>query len=83
MLPGIRLRLCTPEDLIVFKVFAGRPLDWRDVEMLIVRQGDEELDWDSVRAQLTPLAALKEELELLGQLEALREQIRRRPGSGL
>ena len=39
LLPHLSLRLCSPEDLIVFKTFADRPLDWRDVEMTIVRQG--------------------------------------------
>ena len=30
-LPGIELRICSAEDLIVLKSFADRPLDWRDV----------------------------------------------------
>ena len=78
MAPGYRLRLCGPEDLIVFKTFAARALDWRDVEMTIVRQGDANLDWRYIHEQLTPLLALKEAPELLDQLEALRVKIRRR-----
>jgi hypothetical protein len=39
MAPGIKLRICSPEDLIVFKSFAGRDLDWHDVETTIIRQG--------------------------------------------
>lgn len=77
LLPGVRLRICTPEDLIVFKVFASRPLDWRDVEMTIVRQGDEAIDWEYVYHHLGPLIELKEEPELLDALEALRQKIRR------
>lgn len=42
-LPGLKLRICTAEDLVVFKTFAARPQDWRDVEMTIVRQGDARL----------------------------------------
>jgi len=79
LLPGIALRLCTPEDLIVFKTFAARPQDWRDVEMTIVRQGDAALDWRYIREQLAPLLELKEQPELLDQLEALRQRRLRHP----
>lgn len=74
--PNCALRLCTAEDLIVFKIFAGRPLDWRDVEMTIVRQGDAGLDWGYIEKQLRPLAELKEQPELLSELQALRERLR-------
>lgn len=74
--PGCHLRLCTPEDLIVFKCFAARPLDWRDVEMTIVRQGDAGLDWPHIQEQLRPLAELKEQPELLSELLSLRERLR-------
>ena len=72
--PGITLRLCTPEDLIVMKVFAGREQDWRDVRFTIVRQGVDQLDWRYIRKHLTPLAALKEAPEIMDQLEALRKK---------
>ncbi len=77
LIPGISLRLCTAEDLIVFKTFAARPQDWRDVEMTIVRQGDAKLDWGYIREQLIPLLELKEQPDLLDQLEALRVRLRR------
>ncbi len=77
LIPGISLRLCTAEDLIVFKTFAARPQDWRDVEMTIVRQGDARLDWRYIREQLVPLLELKEQPDLLDQLEALRVRLRR------
>ena len=76
LLPGCALRLCTAEDLIVFKTFAARPHDWRDVEMTIVRQGDDALDWRYIREQLRPLLTLKEAPELFDQLEALRVRLR-------
>ena len=43
--PGISLRTCSAEDLIVLKAFAGRGQDWADVERVIVRQTGK-LDWD-------------------------------------
>lgn len=68
--PGRFIRICTAEDLVVHKVFAARVQDWRDVEMTIVRQGDEKLDWHYIREQLKPLLELKEQPELLNQLRA-------------
>ena len=77
LLPGRALRLCTAEDLIVFKTFAARSQDWRDVEMTIVRQGDDALDWRYIHEQLRPLLELKEAPELFEQLETLRARLRR------
>lgn len=69
--PGISLRTCSAEDLIVLKAFAGRGQDWVDVERIIVRQTGK-LNWNYIRAQLQPLAELKEAPEILDQLEARR-----------
>ncbi len=70
--PGdMQLRTCSAEDLIVMKAFAARPKDWMDVEGIIIRQTGK-LDWEYIRAQLKPLAELKEAPELLDQLEARR-----------
>jgi len=66
-LPGIVLRTCSAEDLVVMKSFAGRGQDWVDVERIIVRQAGK-LDWAYIQAQLRPLAELKrspETMELL------------------
>lgn len=71
---GVMLRICTAEDLIVMKAFAGRAQDWMDVRMTIVRQGMEALDWDYILHHLTPLAEVKEEPEILQRLDDLREQ---------
>src|SRR5260221_6117081 len=76
---GLSLRLCTAEDFIVFKVFAASLAHGRDVEMTIVRQGDAALDWKCIREQLVPLLELKEQPDLLDQLEALRARLLRNP----
>lgn len=75
-LPKVRLRTCSAEDLIVFKAFAGRGNDWRDVEMTIVRQGESKLDWTYITTQLRPLLDLKGAPELLTHLEELRVKVR-------
>lgn len=72
--PGISLRTCSAEDLIVMKAFAGRGQDWVDVENVLVRQG-HRLDWEYVREQLTPLAELKGEPEIVTRLEVLQRRV--------
>jgi hypothetical protein len=72
--PGVALRVCSPEDLIVMKVFANRDLDWRDAQMTIVRQGVGKLDWDYIRRHLGPLLELKGEPESMRRLEGLRHR---------
>lgn len=72
--PDISLRTCSAEDLIVLKAFADRPKDWMDIEGIIVRQSPR-LDWSYMRAQLAPLAELKEAPELLSRLERARDRL--------
>ena len=72
---GIRLRLCTVEDLIIMKSFAARPLDWNDVRGVLVRQGTKTLDWHYINGHLAVLAELKEEPEIVTQLQTLRDEV--------
>ncbi len=71
-LPGIKLRICSPEDLIVSKSFAARDKDWFDVNTIVIRQN--RLDWNYIFEQLTPLVELKEEPEILTKLEKLKDE---------
>jgi hypothetical protein len=72
--PDVQLRTCSAEDLIVLKAFAAREKDWVDVEGVIIRQAGG-LDWPYVRSQLAPLAELKEEPEILDELERRRARL--------
>jgi hypothetical protein len=69
------LRLCSAEDLIIMKVFAGRPLDWNDVRGILVRQGIGNLDWPLIWTELKPLAEAKEEPAMLSMLRSLKDEI--------
>jgi hypothetical protein len=75
-LPGLSLRTCSAEDLIVLKAFAGRGQDWADVERVIVRQTGK-LDWNYIREQLMPLAELNDTPGIMDQLEARRVEFER------
>ena len=70
----LSLRVCSADDLIVLKAFAGRTRDWADIETILSRQRGK-LDWAFIWQELRPLCVLKEAPELLDQLERLRQQI--------
>jgi hypothetical protein len=69
--PGVELRTCSAEDLMVMKLFASRAIDIRDAEGIAVRH-DKTLDWRYVEEQLIPLAEAKEDPEILRQLTRVR-----------
>jgi hypothetical protein len=65
-----RIKTCSADDLIVLKTVASRPQDWIDVEKVIIRQ-DNKLDRELIMKELQPLADLKEEPEIVKQLQRL------------
>ena len=69
--PGMTLRTCSADDLMVMKAFAGREQDWGDVKGIIARQGDA-LNWSLILSELRPLCELKEAPDILLKLEKLR-----------
>lgn len=77
LLPGSPIRLCSPEDLIIMKLFAGRETDLRDARSVIVRQGEERLDWRYIELHLTELADLKADPSLPVRLAEIRRSARR------
>jgi hypothetical protein len=64
------IRTCSAEDLVVLKAFASRPQDWIDVEKVIIRQG-QRLNRQLIIEELTPLAELKEDPQILEHLQSL------------
>jgi hypothetical protein len=59
---------CSAEDLVVHKVFAGRDLDWGDVERILTHQHGK-LDLAQIREELQSLLDLKGEPETAARLE--------------
>lgn len=64
------IRTCCAEDLMVLKAFADRPRDWEDIRTILIRQG-KNINRSLVIEELTPLAELKEEPEILTHLDQL------------
>ncbi len=77
-LPGVSLRTCSAEDIVVFKAFAARPIDWFDIEGILAKMGDQ-LDWDYILEELRPLCEAKEEPGNVARLEDLRRNIPGQP----
>jgi len=55
---GSSLRICSAEDLVVHKAFAGRDKDWADIAGIVARSAGR-LDLALIDEELTPLLALK------------------------
>ncbi|MBA2304457.1 MAG: nucleotidyltransferase [Acidobacteria bacterium] len=68
---GVRLVTCSAEDLIIYKLVAGRPGDIQDVIGIVARQG-RTLDAARVRQWAAELADLKEDPDLLRPFEMAR-----------
>jgi hypothetical protein len=74
---GVSLTTCSAEDLVVHKAFAGRDLDWGDVERVLIRQHGK-LNLEQIRSELKPLLELKGEMEGLERLEQKVTTVERR-----
>jgi hypothetical protein len=70
---------CSAEDLIVYKVFAGRDRDWDDVRGVLARQHGK-LDWNVIRDELPPLLDLKEAPEAMTRLDRIAADIAKQLG---
>jgi len=68
------LPICGPSDLVILKAFANRPHDWIDIRGVLVRSA-KLLDWQLIDEQLSILAELKEEPEIVTQLAVLRKSL--------
>jgi len=67
---GQKLRICTAEDLIVHKAFAGRDQDWADIRGVLLRQANT-LNVPQIFQELGPLLALKEDDSAITKLKQL------------
>jgi len=74
------LTTCSAEDLVIHKSFAGRDLDWGDVERILIRQHGK-LDLKLIRSELVPLLELKGEPDALAKLERMLITVERRLGT--
>lgn len=72
---GMRLPFPTPEDLILFKVLAGREKDMLDATGVARRHGDR-LDVAYLEQTLRPICDLAEDLAPWNRLQAVLERVR-------
>ena len=68
IVPGVDLRTCSAEHLIVYKLVAARPQDLVDVLGIVRRQG-RRLDVEHIRRWGRELAELKDDPDLLRPFE--------------
>ena len=66
---SLRVRLPTPEDLIILKAVAHRPKDMLDIEAVIAAQ--DELDYERIEFWVQQFAEVLEMPELWNELKAM------------
>jgi hypothetical protein len=69
---GESVPFAAPEDLVIHKLFAGRPRDLEDAGGVVRRKGDV-LDWEYMRTWAREFAAVPGREGMAATLEALRE----------
>jgi hypothetical protein len=72
----LRIRTCSAEDLVVYKLVAARPGDIQDITRIVQRQG-RRLDIDRIRHWGQQFAELKEDPDLLRPFENALERAAR------
>lgn len=70
-LRGVAVPFATAEDLILHKLFAGRPRDLEDATEVVRRQGDQ-LDWEYLERWAESFAGVPGREELPDRLRRLR-----------
>jgi len=70
-LTNCSLKICSAEDLIIQKAFAGREKDWMDIKGIIIKQ--EELNWEYIILQLKPLCEIKGGQKVINKLLKIRK----------
>ena len=75
MQPGLFVRACSPEDLIIYKMVSVRDRDRSDVEGIIRRQGDT-LDDDYVLDWLRQFEQALDDSTLVVEYRRLRQPTR-------
>jgi hypothetical protein len=71
--PGITLRLCSPEDLVIYKLISTRPRDHEDAQGIIRRQG-QALDDDYVLNWLRQFEQALDDSTLVSEYKRLRRK---------
>lgn len=73
MIEGVRARVSTAEDLIIHKAVANRPIDWHDIERILIRQRGK-LDQGYIMTWLQQFAEGLDSPEILEHYEQLRQR---------
>lgn len=76
---GVIVPAARPEDLLIYKVFAGRPHDLQDAESLLLMH-KKSIDLTRVRAVLSQLSEMSDEPGGAARLESIIERKRSKPG---
>ncbi len=69
-LDGLKIWICSVEDLVIQKAITGRAKDWQDVEALLIAQFNK-LDYEYIEVWLIQFAEALEQPGLVGEYNKL------------
>ena len=70
-LNDVPVPFASPEDLILHKLFSGRPRDIEDIQGVVLMKGNE-LDWDYIEKWAAEFTSIPDRENLLDQVEELK-----------
>jgi len=65
---GVRVKVCTPEDLIIHKAISTRSKDWSDIESIIDMQR-HSLDWNYLLTHCKDLSGFLDDPSILEKIQ--------------
>lgn len=68
--PGVSLRTCSADDLIVMKAFSNRAKDWNDIEG-IIKRNNNILNKEQIMKRVRPFIRIKEDPRITTKLKSL------------
>jgi hypothetical protein len=71
---GVAVSFATAEDLVIHKLFAGRPRDFEDAVGVVLRKG-QDLDWPYLEHWVDQFSAVPGREELPDQLAELKRRL--------
>ena len=70
-LNDVPVPFASPEDLILHKLFSGRPRDIEDIQGVVLMKGNE-LDWDYIEKWAAEFTSIPDRENLLDQVEEIK-----------
>ncbi|MDY7037865.1 MAG: hypothetical protein SV375_17095 [Thermodesulfobacteriota bacterium] len=70
---GVKIRICTAEDLIIQKAISSKEKDWLDIRGVIENQPDK-MDWRHILKHCKDLSIFLDNKEIYGKIKKWKDE---------